>query len=482
MRAFSSSSNEEDNEDIEQGSTDASTRESGEQEGIVQKSSPTAPEGTSSGVGPEEEKVKEEDGENGDNDNAWTPHNSASDNQSLSSFPLLSTNAKQGFHEDALVSPPPPPQEITSKDAKPRSPPKDNNHQMPPTSSPSPAKGKDDSHETDPFSMEYKKDNENDTTKNKSDHHGPSQTRLRTEQHRSSSSSYEHRRDHPQEAAAEVETSRRYLSSDQQQKSPNKKPDSGNHEVNRNRPYPQDPKSHLTKSLAKQGESLNERPRAVRFATKISEDLGFGRDASEEIPFDEEDGGPKESPTSVTNFDDDPDSSKNSALAPKNLFNNTSSTSSSKTNNGNEVATSEGKPKSILRKRNTALDDRGRYSASASDPGVGSVRGRNMEPVFTDSRGREVSPIRSKGRRVRVQHNFDENNEPSSQGEQPRQTNGVDPHHADELMSIPSNPDSKCVEVLFDSETDADLALIRKEVSFPSCFNSIRFSAFKCLH
>ena len=102
------------------------------------------------------------------------------------------------------------------------------------------------------------------------------------------------------------------------------------------------------------------------------------------------------------------DKSNTSVLAPKTLF----------------VA-----PTSILRRKSQqALDSSGRYPDAN--------RGRSHAPVFTDSTGREVSPIRSPGRQ--------------RQNRMYQMQMGA----SEDVGSIPDNPDDRDIAVLFDPDAD----------------------------
>ena len=185
------------------------------------------------------------------------------------------------------------------------------------------------------------------------------------------------------------------------------------------------------------------RPRSVRFAAMIAQSMEDDHRPSSnryQAPYDESGlADSKDSPTSVAQFDyynanqDNNNNSymNNSAITPKNLFQN------------------GGKPKSILRKKGSAvLDETGRY------PGAHN-RGRTvgLVPLFMDSNGREVSPIRSPGR-------------PQIQ-QQPFYQMATQPTGED-LVSIPDNPDDKDIAVLFDPDADADIGIeqMRREVCF----------------
>lgn len=164
------------------------------------------------------------------------------------------------------------------------------------------------------------------------------------------------------------------------------------------------------------------RPRAVRFATQLAQDM------EEQGPSDEE-SNTKDSPTSVAQFNaQDQDKAETSAIAPKALF-----------------GRDPGKPKSILRKRNNMdLDANGRYNSN--------YRGRiaAVTPRFYDTNGREVSPIRSPSRRPNEQQTLYQMDPPPT---------------SDDANSIPENPDDKDIAVLFDSEADIDIELMQREVS-----------------
>lgn len=165
-------------------------------------------------------------------------------------------------------------------------------------------------------------------------------------------------------------------------------------------------------------EYSDERPRSVRFASEIAQDIEEGREA----PSDESTSRiHKDSPTSVAMFSDNSnehDKSNTSVLAPKTLF----------------LA-----PTSILRRKGPqALDSSGRYPIAN--------RGRSHAPVFTDSAGREVSPIRSPGRQ-RVNTAY-------------RRPMGT----ADDVGSIPDNPDARDVAVLFDPDTHSSSGILGKQV------------------
>ena len=170
-------------------------------------------------------------------------------------------------------------------------------------------------------------------------------------------------------------------------------------------------------------EYSDDRPRSVRFASKIAQDIEEGRDA----PSDESSNRiHKDSPTSVTMLNDnsnEQDKSNTSVLAPKSLFS---------------------APTSILRKKGPQpLDSSGRYPGTIRSPN----RGRSHAPVFTDSAGREVSPIRSPGRQ---------------QVHQATPVYQMQPGSADDVGSIPDNPDDKDIAVLFDP--DADTGFLKQRV------------------
>ena len=169
----------------------------------------------------------------------------------------------------------------------------------------------------------------------------------------------------------------------------------------------------------------DDRPRSVHFASKIAQDIEEGYEA----PSDESTSRiHKDSPTSVAQLNEnsnDQDKSNTSVIAPKALFS---------------------QPRSILRRKGQQpLDSTGRYP--------GANRGRSHAPLFTDSTGREVSPIRSPGRQ-RAQQGTTYQMQPNAAGE--------------DVGSIPDNPDDKDIAVLFDSDPDADNGFLKREVSIPT--------------
>ncbi|CAB9529208.1 myosin, heavy chain [Seminavis robusta] len=172
------------------------------------------------------------------------------------------------------------------------------------------------------------------------------------------------------------------------------------------------------------------RPR-VRFSATLTQDL---EEKHYEISS-------KDSPTSVTDLGhyteyhhqhQDTSNSSSSVLAPKTLF--------------------PGKPVSILRrKRKEALDSTGRYPGASS-------RGRShQQPVFSDSDGRELSPIRSpagmRGQTLAAHH-----------------------YHPDDVSSLPENLEEKDVAVVFDPDQEIDdLELMRREFDEESSLISEAF-------
>ena len=165
-------------------------------------------------------------------------------------------------------------------------------------------------------------------------------------------------------------------------------------------------------------EYVDDRPRAVRFASMIAQNL------KEE--YESKKGGSHVSPTCVVQLDahDNSDNS-NSVLAPKTLF--------------------PGKPKSILRRKGPeALDATGRYPSA--------TRGRSHVPVFTDVHGREVSPIRSPARPKGQQAVYQ-----------------MEARHPEDTASIPDNPGAKDIAVLFDPEADEGQDSMRREVCTFDC-------------
>ena len=180
-------------------------------------------------------------------------------------------------------------------------------------------------------------------------------------------------------------------------------------------------------------EYLDDRPRSVRFASKIAQDIEEGHDA----PSDESSNRiHKDSPVSVTKFNEnsnEQDKSNTSVLAPKTLFS---------------------APTSILRRKGAQpLDSSGRHPGACRSPN----RGRSHAPVFTDSAGREVSPIRSPGRQ---------------RGQQATTVYQMQPGSADDVGSIPDNPDDKDIAVLFDP--DADTRFLKQEVSILPVYERYR--------
>lgn len=175
------------------------------------------------------------------------------------------------------------------------------------------------------------------------------------------------------------------------------------------------------------------RPRAVRFATLLARDM-------EELGPSDEEGTTKDSPISVAHFEaQEQDKSNSSFIEPKALFVNSCD-----------------KPKSILRrKNNSTLDSNGRYNSG--------YRGRvAVRPKFYDMNGREVSPIRSPSRHNNAQQSVYPVDPPES---------------GEDVNSIPEHPDDKDVALLFDSETDIDIELLRREVSlsaFSVAYNSLQ--------
>lgn len=173
-------------------------------------------------------------------------------------------------------------------------------------------------------------------------------------------------------------------------------------------------RQHVDNMDVPSDENEEDRPRSVRFAAQIAQDM--------EEQYQKKKGS-QESPTSVAQFDDqaqDNSNNSSSVLSPKALF--------------------PGQPRSILRRKEGTmpLDSTGRYPSS--------YRGRSHVPVFKDGHGREVSPIRSPGRN--------------------RALKGGAYQMPPEEASIPDNPDERDTAVLFDSEADVDLELMRREVCF----------------
>jgi hypothetical protein len=344
LNAFSTSE-----EDL--GSTDASTRESAEQQ------DPAATDGTQ----PSEEPAA---------------HFSPSDNHSIgsSSFPLLSTNAKQGLSE------------------------------KPSRESPiHPYSGYRGPHQHDNMPhLEVVSEQEGRSTVRPYLQHLPElHDQLQAAPHHQPREQHMdiYQRQHGEELQ-QLEHHLRYLQEQHQQLE---------HEI------------HERQRMQQEQENGGDyRPRSVRFAAQIARNL-------EEVPQDEPDAN-NTSPTSVTNFDEnvnDQNVSKNSVIEPKVLF-------------GAGM-----KPKSILRnsRRSVPLDERARYSAG--------YRSRTIAPIFTDSNGREVSPIRSPGP-PRTQHAAVYEMETPQTGD---------------VVSVPDNPDDKDIAVLFDSDADVDIEMVRREVS-----------------
>jgi len=176
-------------------------------------------------------------------------------------------------------------------------------------------------------------------------------------------------------------------------------------------------------------EDEDDRPRAVRFSPVIARNMEGDR--PDPVGVVSSTLAPKESPTSVTQYgnedSNDKSDSYSSGVTPKNLF----------------------QPKSILRRKEPVLDSTGRYPGLAA-----TTRGRGFVPVFVDSEGREVSPIRSPHRPVLQEQS--EYQMPSSE-----------PEEEEEIFEIPDNPDDKDIALLFDSDADADLGIeaMRREVN-----------------
>ena len=172
-------------------------------------------------------------------------------------------------------------------------------------------------------------------------------------------------------------------------------------------------------ATSESAEHADDRRRSVRFASELAQDIEEGREA----PSDESTSRVhKDSPTSVAMFGDsssEQDKSNTSVLAPKTLF----------------VA-----PTSILRRKSQqALDSSGR------NPNAN--RGRSHALVFTDSTGREVSPIRSPGR------------------QRQNRMYQVQMGASEDVGSIPDNPDDRDIAVLFDPDADVQSGLLmRKQV------------------
>jgi hypothetical protein len=162
-------------------------------------------------------------------------------------------------------------------------------------------------------------------------------------------------------------------------------------------------------------ESQDSRPRAVRFAPKLAQDI--------EHQYELASGVSKESPTSVTDYGgghQDNSNSTTSGVTPKTLFTE--------------------KPVSILRRKSsTALDSTGRYPCA--------TRGRTNVPMFKDIHGLELSPIRS------------------LRGAHPCQPSTYQVESHEFSSSLPENLIEQDVAVLFDSDPIADLELMRRDSS-----------------
>jgi len=166
----------------------------------------------------------------------------------------------------------------------------------------------------------------------------------------------------------------------------------------------------------------DDRPRAVTFAERIARDI----DENHEAPSDESESRiHKDSPTSVAHFNNSSEQDKSnntstSMISPKTLFS---------------------APKSILRRKiQQPLDSTGRI------PGV--HRGRTNAPKFTDATGRELSPIRSPGRQ--------QSNQRPAYG---LQANAL----VDDVGSVPENPGENDAAVLFDPDKEAEKLFLKRD-------------------
>lgn len=327
MRTFSSP---------EECSTDDSTRESGERH----------PQGSS------EEHQKQTHNR---------PSPSQSDNVSLSSFPLLSTSAKEGLTTEVGVRYSQPgniPQlELTVPHAE---------------------------QQTYPTTKQQQKQQQQPHQHHHHHHHQqqqhqkPPHPEYLPEQHCSPHGSQQPRVERPQhldlyqrqhsEELLQLENHLRYLEEQHQQLE---------EEIQERERI--DPKQEVPSD-----DYEDDRPRSVHFAASIAQDM--------EEQYEKTKGSliSQESPTSVAHYHSgqtaDNSNSSTSVLGPKSLF---------------------GKPESILRrKKGTAqLDSTGRYPSAS--------RGRSHVPVFTDGHGREVSPIRSPARQSGQQLAFQMGPQPS---------------------------------------------------------------------
>lgn len=304
-----------------------------------------------------------------------------SDNVSLSSFPLLSTSAKEGLTTEVGVHYSQPgniPQlELNMPHAEQQTYPSSHHHQQ----------QRRHQHQK-PTHPEYPQEQHCSP-------HGPQQPKGERPQHLDI-----YQRQHSEELV-QLENHLRYLEEQHQQLE---------EEIQERERVDQ-------KQEAPSAEYEDDRPRSVRFAASIAQDM--------EEQYEKTKGSliSQESPTSVARYHSgqtaDNSNSSTSMLGPKALF---------------------GKPESILRrKKGTApLDSTGRYPSA--------TRGKSHVPVFTDGHGREVSPIRSPARQSGQQAAFQ-----------------MGPQPSEDTTSIPDNPDDKDIAVLFDSEAELGLESMRRD-------------------